>query len=399
MALATLVPILVVLVLTAFAAGYVLARRRHAAPQVAVEDLREREGEREPETEAVAFVGDRFVRFEHVAARGTTSTVLDDHADEWRAAMREVGEQLRGADVAAAVFAHGSFVGTDPLSALSVVGTSPARRALTKAFGRKTRAYVDRLLGDLGNFGSSYVRLFEQAIGGAIPCTTFVWSSENHHVGRLEGALGLVRVLATHAELSAPEKRILVVGHSHAGQVFALVTQLLSRSLASEAILDVARARSLDVSSLEVDLRSLSRCGLDFVTFGAPTRYAWAKVSNVRSLHVVHRRESPETPRQRLSGADWVRHFGSGSSDFPAFASNERRLNATLESALAVPPVALTESNLDDHPHGELVFVDYGGERLASLVSSGLGHGVYTRLDAMLFNASLVATRLYRPSP
>jgi hypothetical protein len=69
-----------------------------------------------------------------------------------------------------------------------------------------------------------------------------VWSSENHHVGRLEGALGLVRALATHAELGAPRGRILILGHSHAGQVFALVTQLLSRSLASEAILDVARA-------------------------------------------------------------------------------------------------------------------------------------------------------------
>ena len=40
--------------------------------------------------------------------------------------------------------------------------------------------------------------------------------------------------------------------------------------------------------------------------------------------------------------------------------------------------------------------MDYGGERVTSLLASGLGHAVYTRLDAMLFHASLVIERMYR---
>ncbi|MBX3191495.1 MAG: hypothetical protein KF819_31155 [Labilithrix sp.] len=387
----------------AFAAGFFVARKRLArrvevAPEAApIEPVAAIEPiEPIAPIEPIEPPADVFVRFDLVAPRGTRSLALSDHDEAWRAAMRDVGKQLDAADVAAVVFVHGSFVGTDPLSALPVLEAT-AGRSLAKALGKRTREIVDRWLGDLGNFGPSYVRLFEEAIGGSIPCTTFVWSSENHHVGRLEGALDLVRVIATHAELAASsrgKKRVLVVGHSHAGQIFALVTQLLARSLASEAIRDVARARSLDVGSLDVDLASLDASRVDFVTFGAPARYAWASVPGVRSLHVVHRRSphDPSTPRLRLTGSDWVRRAGSARSDFPALASNERRLNASLDGAL---------SRAVDHErpaHGQLVLVDYGEERLASLVASGLGHGMYTRLDGMLFHASLVASRLYEPA-
>jgi hypothetical protein len=338
-----------------------------------------------------------------VVPRGTPSANHDEHTGEWRSAMSEIGARLRGDGVVAVVFAHGSFVGTDPLSALGAVErVLPRGRTLAKVLRRRTRSYVDRVLGDLGNFGPSYVRLFEQAIGGTIPCTSFVWSSENHHLGRLEGALSLLRVLATHAELGAPRGRILVLGHSHAGQVFALLTQLLSRSLAAEAIIDVARARELDVGALDVDRDVLDRFSLDFVTFGAPARYAWADLPGVRSLHVVHGRGATEPLRQRILGDDWVRRLGGAGSDFPALATSDRRINASLDAALGpgfAPSELLRAMRAESTmpPHGELVLVDYGSEGLSSLFSSGLGHGMYTRLDAMLFHASLVASRLYPP--
>ena len=344
--------------------------------------------------------GETFVRFEMLADRGTRSTELADHAAAWRSAMSDVGARLRDAGVVAVVFAHGSFVGDDPLSTFALVERAlPAKRRLTKTLRRQTRAYVERLLGDHGNFGPTYVRLFEHAVGTAIPCTSFVWSSENHHLGRLDGALGLVRSLAAHAELGAPRGRILVLGHSHAGQVFALVTQLLSRSLASEAILDVARARSLDVGSLDVDLETLEGASLDFVTFGAPARYAWARLPNVRSLHVVHGSES--APTRGIRERDWVRRLGAVGSDFPALGASERLVNASLVPALGpgFAPGELVRSLRAATPapaHGDLVVVDYGHDKLSDLVSSGLGHAVYTRLDAMLFHASLVTDRLYR---
>ena len=393
MSLATIV--LLLALFAAFAADRVLARR------LAVRE-RERESDRrraaaEDEAEPFQQAPLTCVRFEVVAERGTRSMELAEHAESWRSAMASIGARLRDDGVVAIVFAHGSFVGNDPLSALALMERAfPAGRPLAKMLRRRTRAYVDRLLGDRGNFGPGYVRLFEQALGGTIPCSAFVWSSENHHLGRLEGALGLVRTLATHAELAPPRGRILVLGHSHAGQVFALVTQLLSRSLASEAILDVARARSLDISALDVDLGTLEASLLDLVTFGAPARYAWASVPNIRSLHVVHGREASP-----LSGHDWVRRLGGAGSDFPALVAHERLLNASLVPALGpgFAPVELMRS-LRTAPamptHGELVLVDYGGARLTSVLSSGLGHAVYTRLDGMLFHASLVTARLYR---
>jgi hypothetical protein len=372
------------------AAGFLFVRRRerqraatlaNAAPSATLATLATADAR--PTAPALSVL-----RFDAVVARGTRSAVLADHAEEWRAAMRDVGSRLRDEGVVAVVFAHGSFVGTDPLSAMGAVErVLPHGRMLAKKLRRHTRSYVDRMLGDLGNFGPAYVRLFEEAIGKTIPCTSFVWTSENHHVGRLEGALGLVRVLATHAELGTPGGRILVLGHSHAGQVFALVTQLLSRSLAAEAILDVARARALDVSALDVDIATLGRSSLDFVTFGAPARYAWAELRGVRSLHVVH-------------GEDWVRRLGGAGSDFPALASNDRRVNASLDEALGdgFAPSKVLRSLRDAPPsaaHGEMVVVDYGNKGLSGMLASGLGHGSYTRLDAMLFHASLVTSRLY----
>jgi len=353
------------------------------------------------------------VRFDPIAARGTQSTELDHHSPEWRAEMAAVGARFVASDVSAIVFVHGTFTGTDPFSAYSLVERalpSPIGPQIARSLRQKTHRYLRRVLGDLGNFGTSYVRLFEEAIrprGARIPCTDFVWSSENHHVGRLEGALKLVRVLATHAELGELDhegrpRRLLVMGHSHAGQLFALVTQLLARSMATEAILDIARARDLDVASLETDLATLTgtsvgarKTAIDFVTFGAPNRYAWAKVSDVRALHVI---AVPPTGSRGAMEGDWIRRLGVEGSDFPPLAGEDRRVNAALEGSLGHAGFAPTRvaaalrAGVGLPANGEVAFVEYG-ER--GLLSTGLGHGTYTRLDGMLFHARLVADRLY----
>lgn len=396
----TLVVVLLAL-LAAFAGGHLAAKRgwprvRAALPPPAAAETPRPEPSPEASAPRSPESGTSVVRFDVGVPRGTRSAALAEHAAEWRIAMSDVGAKLRAHEVAAVVFAHGTFVGDDPLSALAVVERAlPGKRALARELRKKTRTYVDRVLGDFGNFGPTYVRLFEQAIGGGTPCSSFTWSSENHHVGRLEGALSLVRVLATHADLAPANARLLVVGHSHAGQVFALVTQLLSRSLAAEAVLDVARARSLDLGALDVDLRALERVRLDFVTLGAPARYAWAKLPSVRVLHIAHGAKA-----RGLTGEDWIRRLGSAPTDFPALARSERALNVALDAPLGrgFAPAEVVRALGPSAPlpsHGELVLVDYGEGRLSTLVTSGLGHGVYTRLDAMLFHASLVASRLY----
>jgi hypothetical protein len=347
------------------------------------------------------------IRFEPVASRGTQSADLSLHTPEWKERMARVGDRFADAGVCGIVFVHGTFMGSDPLSAYGMMARAlPSRIGpyLARTLRRKTRGYIGRVLGDIGNFGTEYVRLFEEAIRPAgaltrIPCTDFVWSSENHHVGRLEGALGLVRTLATHAELDGRSRpRLLVIGHSHAGQLFALVTQLLARSIAAEAILDIARARELDVAALETDLATLEGCGVDFVTFGAPARYAWATLAGVRALHVIA--VPPDGARAGMEG-DWIRRLGVAGSDFPPLGVEDRRVNAVLADSLGPGGFAPSRvasalrAGLGLPSNGDVALVEYGERGFSGFVSTGLGHGSYTRLDAMLFHARLIGDRLY----
>lgn len=335
------------------------------------------------------------VAFEVIAPRGCRGLTLSDHAPEWRAAMRDVGARLRAADVSAIVFVHGTFTGSDPLSAVRAVERALPRRAavpIANALRRVTRTTVDRLLGDLGQFNAGYTELFEQAINddeaahaAPIACTSFGWSSENHHVGRVEGALGLLRVLATHREIG--HGRLLVLGHSHAGQVFALVTQMLASALTTEAVRDVARARRLDVAAYDADRLALAAAPIDFVTFGAPVRYSWAAGDLVRALHVVS------------GNGDLVQRLGASGSDFPPIDPGDRRVNASLEAALGASfaPKSALRALLEPPSQADrnVVLVDYGDARLVDRIGSGLGHGGYTRLDGMLFHADLLTRLLY----
>lgn len=335
------------------------------------------------------------VAFEPIAPRGCRGLALSDHSSAWRAAMLDVGRRLRTADVGAVVFVHGTFTGSDPLSAVQLVERVLPPRAAAPVAGalrRVTRAAVERVLGDLGYFSAGYTDLFEHAVNDTedaavhpIACTTFAWSSENHHLGRVEAALGLLRVLATHHEIGGG--RVLVLGHSHAGQIFALVTQMLASVFAADVVRDVARARRLDVTSYDVDRLTLARAPIDFVTFGAPARYAWAETGRTRALHVVSEQ------------GDWVQRIGGASTDFPPLHLEDRRANAALEASLGAsfePSSALralwTTPSLE---HRNVVLVDYGDAALLDRLGTGLGHGGYTRLDAMLFHADLVTRLLY----
>lgn len=335
------------------------------------------------------------VPFDAIAPRGCRGLAFEEHSPEWRAAMKDVGARLRAADVGAIVFVHGTFTGTDPLSAVQLVErVLPPRAAapVASALRRVTRTTVERLLGDLGHFSAGYTDLFERAINDddesearPITCTTFGWSSENHHVGRVEAALGLLRVLATHHEISGG--RVLVLGHSHAGQIFALVTQMLASMFTSEAVRDVARARRLDVAAYDADRLALARAPIDFVTFGAPIRYAWAQSALTRALHVVS------------SNGDLVQRIGGAGSDFPPIHADDRRVNAALEATLGASfePKSAIRALMGPLAHDDrnVVLVDYGDARLVDKLGNGLGHGGYTRLDAMLFHADLVTRLLY----
>jgi pimeloyl-ACP methyl ester carboxylesterase len=367
--------LLVVFATVAFAAGFIVATRTRK---------RDRTSDARAATPTPAPAACSFVRFDPIASRGTRSTVLEDQSHKWRVEMRAVGARLHAANVSAVVFVHGTFVGADPLGLARL-----ARRALPRTGSRvaqilrdTTRARIHAVLGDLGTFSADYVALFERAIG-SIPCTRFEWSSENHHLGRLEAAIDLARVIAVHAAF-APRARVVLVGHSHGGQIFALLAHLLAGGVEAAALLDVARARGIDVWDLDDVLALVRGCALDVVTQGSAARYEWNAGARMRAMHLVNE-------------GDAIRRLAAPGSDLPASTRDERELNARLVPLLGAGTDARALLRNVAAPAradaaGQTYVVDYGAR---GFWQSGAGHGVYTRLDAMLFNARLLVDHFY----
>jgi hypothetical protein len=326
---------------------------------------------------------------------------------EWTAAMGEVGARMRDAGVRLVVFTHGSFVGDDPLAIASLLDDA---MPLFPDLGRKlrglTRAHVSRLLGDLSNFSDEYVRSFAHATG--IEAVGFTWSGENHHAARVQGAARLARTMALHGGGAlAPGARVLLVGHSHGGQLFAILSQFIARTRGYEELIAAAGARGEDVGALQEHLGALRRCAIDVATFGTPLRYSWAAAAGFRLLHIVnHRGAQVDAPS--LLGAlhtrqgDYVQQLGAEGSDFPALTASERAINSRLDGLLGGGGNLRTwlrnvSRGLRVSPHGHTVLVDYGdiGRGLPNFLSSGLGHAAYTRREAMLFHADLMADHFY----
>jgi hypothetical protein len=400
---ATAVALLFVLLLfvllgATFVAGYRIgtARARQLAP--APEPAPPAALHAAPEQEPIR------VAFATHAAEGT---------DEWRSAMAALGERMRKAGVRLVVFSHGSFVGDDPLALARLLEEAipglPELGALARKVREVTRDGVSRLLGDLSNYTADYVATFARATG--VDAVEFVWSGENHHAARVHGAVRLARAIALHGGGGTvrPDDRILLVGHSHGGQLFAILSQLVARSHGHEDLVGAAHARGEDVGALEDHLGLLRTCSLDVVTFGTPLRYGWGRGVRLRLLHVVNHRGAA-TPAPSLRGllvtehGDYVQQVGVHGSDFPAPTERERVLNSRLDRVLGRGRDVRTwlrhlAQGSRVSPQGQTILVDYGDDArtVPNLLATGLGHAAYTRRGAMLFHAHLVATHFYPP--
>jgi len=383
----------------AFAAGYAVAVRRLRA------ELRQEV--------APPQGGTASLRLELPAGPPTRVTFAQDPAEgttEWQHAMRDVGDRMRGAGLRLVLFAHGSFVGDDPLAIARVVEDAlPVLPELGRALRGFTRAQVSRVLGDMSNFPRDYVEAFGRATG--VPATDFVWSGENHHAARIQGAVRLARALALHGGGTVRAgDRVLLVGHSHGGQLFAVLSQLLARTRGHEELFAAAAARGEDLGALEDHLAHLRRCEIDVVTFGTPPRYGWARGAGFRLLHVVNHRGTAPRASSLLGffhtrSGDYIHQLGGHGSDFPAATAADRQVNARLEAVLGEGTnlrawLRQLARGVRVPVEGQTVLVDYGDSAavVPNFWATGFGHAAYTRRDAMLFHARLVASELYAAS-
>ena len=344
--------------------------------------------------------------------------------------MQQVGVALQEAGVDAVYLVHGTFVGPDALGILSELAR--VFPSASKAVRRVIKRIVDKMVGEAGNYTPGYARCFEESMRQdgrpPIPVRLFQWSSENHHIGRADGAVRLIDELGSLRSNS--RRRVLLWGHSHAGNVFALATNLLAgnrqaieRFFEASGIyyrwplvgcIDIPvwnRVRQL----LSAHESPLADAQLDMVTFGTPIRYGWDSRGYARLLHFIHHRPGQGVPEYRApfppkfddvitaANGDYVQQLGiAGTNITPSRFSwrarmADERLSRLLQEQL------IQGDRLDRFKAGAIVpdegtalLVDYGLPT-GNIAQHLAGHAVYTRKSWLLFHAEEVVRRLYEP--
>jgi len=346
----------------------------------------------------------------------------------FRQRMREVGQALRAGRVAAVYLVHGSADGLGSLGVLAEL----ARRvpAVDRALGGIRQHLAARPAADAAHFSQSYASLFEAAIKSPgeprIPVELFCWSGENHHLGRADGAVRLIDELCRLG--LRPGQRVLLWGHGHAGNVFALMTNLLARHPA--ALEQFFRAAAIyyrwplvglvDVpvwdrvaSRLQNPGPPLAGAALDLVTFGTPIAYGWDSGGYRRLLHFIHHRPAAGLPIYRAAwppqlddlltaaGGDYVQQLGiAGTSCSPGLCFwrarlADRRLGRLVRGDPAeAEPLERFRAGAIVPDEGTTLLVDYGPSE-GPITQHYAGHAVYVRKRWLLFHAEEVAQRFY----
>jgi hypothetical protein len=349
-------------------------------------------------------------------------------SDGFQRRMQRVGEIFRQAGVARIYLAHGTFAGDDAQGILAGLGR--VLPTASRAARRVIRRVVDAVSGEAGNYTRGYARCFEAALRvpgtPRIPVRLFRWSSENHHLGRADGAVRLIDELKSLRLRRG--QRVLLWGHSHAGNVFALVTNLLAGDRkAVEQFFEAAAiyyrwplVGCVDIpvwkrvhALLRHNVLPLRGVALDIATFGTPIRYGWDSSGYGDLLHFVNHRPAEDLPpylapfppklQNVLRGADrdYVQQLGiAGTNVTPSILAWRARVaDMRLQRLLQDEPSSCTASQRFEAgaivpDEGTTLLVDYGAPS-CDIGRPLAGHAVYTRKKWLLFHAEEVARRFY----
>ncbi len=338
--------------------------------------------------------------------------------------LASAGEAYRAAGVRAVLLIHGTFAGDDPVGLLRMVErvTPGAARRLHEL----NKSLFDKLAKDHGNYPAEYAREFERAAGVTVERVT--WSGENHHVARAHAAVALIDGLANAGY--APEDRVLIWGHSHAGNVLALATNLLGAEAGQRAAFFAAGRcyyrqdwfgglskpvwdRVRELLELPPDARRLPK--LDLVTFGTPIRYGWDTAGYDKLLHFVNHRPRPGVADYRTTpphsvddlihavDGDYIQQFGISGTNFVPWGIGlrtwlaNRRLARLLQAGIRRRDLFRDLRAGQRVPdEGEALLVAYPDSPAARQLA---GHAIYTRRIWLPFHAAEVARRFYGWKP
>ncbi|MEQ1530465.1 MAG: hypothetical protein ABL925_14215, partial [Methylococcales bacterium] len=255
--------------------------------------------------------------------------------------MKKYGEILKQRGVSQVIFVYGTFVGNDPFGFVDSLSKLPnLDTQISNKLKEINQQTADWQTKDEGNYTNAYVKKFCEAIGNDI-CNEndrLKWGSGNYHKARLDGSIHLAQQLANRIndKKIGQDKTILLLGHSHAGQLFALLTTFLEGKDTAQALYEfMDKCKELSQKKLQLlkDIETIKTVNLDFVTFGTPVRYSWGKYSKFHLLSVInHRSNSQIEGIFTIKDGDYVQQWGGEGTDVPAPDLNdENELSKILD--------------------------------------------------------------------
>ncbi len=280
---------------------------------------------------------------------------------------------------------------------------------------------VDALADDSGNFTDEYADRLKQEMrpyAPIIPVRRFNWSGENNHAARCVATIELLDCLI---QRFATEQRILLLCHSHAGNVMALVTNLLGADREYRLrFLDIMkpihrdqadRRRFERVSDWLDDEHRRSGLRLDIVTMGTPIRYGWDSSGYRHLLHIIHHVPTAGAPEylsplpewhvrsiQQLDG-DFVQQFGIAGTNIVPYLFDLTLQTTELKLGRLLQPFGRTnflkhlKTGMRVPEEGMTLLVHYDDTH--GLAHQLAGHAIYTQLEWLAFHATEIASRLY----
>jgi hypothetical protein len=341
-----------------------------------------------------------------------------------KADFAPLAKQLREADVRHILLIHGTFAGGDITGFVREVKRfSPVKASRIDEI---SKAWFDELAGDVGNYTDAFAKQLSGLINSedtpTIKVERFGWSGENHHLGRVDGAISLLGKISS----MDPGGRLLVMAHSHGGNLLAMLSQIVGSPYeAKESFFQRTRLHYHSPLRSKVDLQEWKHAReilldghnakreIDIATFGTPLRYRWNDMIVPRLLHFIHHRSCHiDDPRKAViprsagdvltaAGGDYVQHLAIAGTDFipSIFAWRdvvvERRLHRMFESTTRRRDLfRKLKQGRRESCDGKTLLVDYPatpGREQQKL----FGHGVYTAPGWLHFHLDMICKQFY----
>ncbi|MEZ6040062.1 MAG: hypothetical protein R3C20_06125 [Planctomycetaceae bacterium] len=205
--------------------------------------------------------------------------------------------------VSRVLLVHGTFMGDDPfgigdvlrLIAEKVPLISGQLQDLAETVVSKSRPFITSLTDDIGNYTEGYRDAFQQIVGPDphVELLNPTWSGQNHHFARADLAVRLFQWLLNQSFHA--DERVLLWGHSHAGNAFALLSNLMANDRVSVEQFFAASNHPADSHWIQVRSELASTTGphplagrILIAAFGTPVRYAWDTRGLKSLVHVLH---------------------------------------------------------------------------------------------------------------